>query len=193
MKPESKQHAKRRRRAIWYNQSVNVFWSVLSLAPLVYFCSTGMPLRWVIILGLFSFLTGFLPRSFFDRIRLGNTTAIYHKIGIRTIRKFTQDGDWVNGLLRSRFADYKEVTPTASVKKHLRKAAVNERFHFMLFVFFLGATGCALLEGRIGWTAFLVISNLLYNVYPILLQQYNRLRLNRLLGRSSTDLPPATR
>jgi hypothetical protein len=47
----------------------------------------------------------------------------------------------------------------------------------MLFVFFALATVYALWKGLAGWAVILSLTNLLYNVYPILLQQYIRVKL----------------
>ncbi|MDE3250773.1 MAG: hypothetical protein KGO82_19075, partial [Bacteroidota bacterium] len=55
-----------------------------------------------------------------------------------------------------------------------------ERFHWMLFIIFALVMADALSGGHLVWGLVLLISNIIYNVCPNLLQQYLRLRLRRL-------------
>jgi hypothetical protein len=171
-----------KRVAAVYNQLINFFWTILTFGPIGYFCYVAMPPSWLYGFIVSSVLPFFLPASFFQAIQLGRTTAIYHKLGLRTVRKYTQDGLLVHRLIRRQYAFYNPVR-TASIKAHLSKAATNERFHLSVFVFFLLATIYALVAGYWGWALVISISNLVYNVYPILLQQYNRIRFQQLADR----------
>ena len=186
MNPEDQQElTKIRRRAIWYNQAVNFFWSILNFVPVGYYCSIEMNVQWFYSFLIISLLAMFLPNSFFDSIQLSHTTATYTKIGIRTIKKYTQDGDMINGFLRKKFPQYKLVTTSSPLKKHIGKAYVNEKFHFIVFVFFLFTTLYALMRGHGWWVFVIMITNLIYNVYPIFLQQYNRIRIRQLMQKKS--------
>jgi cell division protein FtsW (lipid II flippase) len=180
MKSVSSQESATSKRAVAvYNQLINFGWTILAFAPIGYFCYLTMPLNWLYAFLAVSSLAFFLPASFFGAIQLGNTTAIYHKLGLRAIRKYTQDGTLVNRLIRQKDAAYNPVQ-TSSVQSHLKKAAANERFHGAVFIFFLLTTIYALAGCHWGWAAVFTISNLVYNVYPILLQQYNRIRFRQL-------------
>jgi cell division protein FtsW (lipid II flippase) len=183
MEPASSRESATSKRAITvYNQLINFGWTILAFAPVGYFCYVAMPLHWLYAFLAVSSLSFLLPASFFRAIQLGNTTSIYHKLGLRTVRKYTQDGILVNRLIREKEAAYNPVR-TSSVQSHLSRAAANERFHGAVFVFFLLTTIYALAGGHWGWAAVLTISNLVYNVYPILLQQYNRIRFRQLADR----------
>ncbi|QKZ13912.1 hypothetical protein [Spirosoma sp. KUDC1026] len=174
-----------------YNQLINFFWTILAFAPIGYFCYVALPVNWLYTFLAISLLVFFLPPSFFRAIQLSNTTAIYQRLGLRTVRKYTQNGILVNHLIRRREAAYNTVR-TLSVKSHLSKASANERFHTVVFVFFLLTTVYALIYSYWIWAIVFTISNLVYNVYPILLQQYNRIRFRRLadrqLGAKKTSL-----
>jgi len=52
-----------------------------------------------------------------------------------------------------------------------------EKFHFIMFVFFTLITFYALSRSDFWWVIIFLITNVLYNVYPNLLQQYIRLKL----------------
>jgi hypothetical protein len=180
-----KQSNRIKKLAIFYNQSVNMFWSVLNLFPIAWFCYRVLEPKWLYFFIAISLLSGFLPASFYYAMQLGRTTTVYKKIGIRFIKKFTQDGDFVNRLIRSKFPEYKLVENKSSAKKQLKKAFLNERFHFIMLSFFLLTTFYAFIHGHIWWAVILTINNLIYNIYPIFLQQYLRIRLMELMKRSS--------
>lgn len=134
--PESQDRAKRKRVAAGYNQATNLFWSVVCLGPLVYFGYSKMAPVWTYTFLAISALPVFLPNSFFDSIQLSRTVSSYTKLGIRIVRKYTQDGDVINQLLRKQFPPYVPISPTP-VEKHLVKSYVNEKFHYVGFLFFL--------------------------------------------------------
>jgi hypothetical protein len=55
-----------------------------------------------------------------------------------------------------------------------------EKFHFMMFMFFFFASAYALVHAFFGWALFITFANVAFNVYPMFLQQYIRLRLSSL-------------
>jgi len=130
-------------------------------------------------------LAGFLPKAFFDAIQLSPTTSFYEKIGIRMVKKYTQDSDFINRLIRRKFPQYRIFDHNVSIQKHLNKAYAIEKIHFMMFLFFLLTSIYALTQGYAGWAVMITINNFVFNLYPNFLQQYNRLRLRRLMKKHS--------
>ena len=120
-------------------------------------------------------------KAFFDRIQLSKTTSIYKKIGIRIVKKYTQDGDLINRLIRRKFPRYRIFDYNVSIQKHLNKAYSMEKIHFSMFLFFLLTGIYALTQGYVWWAVIITINNLVFNLYPNFLQQYNRLRLRHLM------------
>ena len=55
-----------------------------------------------------------------------------------------------------------------------------------MFLFFLLTGIYALLRGQIWWAFIITFNNVVFNLFPNLLQQYNRLRLRRLMKRRLT-------
>ena len=176
-----KESAKIKKLATWYNQITNIFGSILNFTPIGYFWFMAMDLKWLYILLAISLLAGFLPKFFFDRIQLSPTTSLYEKIGIRTVKKFTQDGDLINRLIRRKFSQYRIFDNHLSIQKHLNKAYSIEKIHFIMFLFFLLTSIYALTQGYVWWAVMITINNLVFNLYPNFLQQYNRLRLRHLM------------
>jgi hypothetical protein len=178
---DSKTSARMKRWATYCNQIPNVFWSVLSFTPLGYFWYMAADLQWLFVLLAASFLGGFLPNAFFDAVQLGNTTLIYERIGIRFVKRYTQDGDVINRLIRRKFPRYKVFDDGRSIQKHLAKAYAIERIHFVMFLFFLLTSVYALARGYVWLAIIITANNLVFNLYPNFLQQYNRIRLRNLM------------
>ncbi len=168
-----------------YNQIPNLFWSILNFTPIGCFWYMAIDLKWLYILLAISLASGFLPNSFFDRIQLSQTSSLYKKIGIRMVKKYTQDGDFINRLIRRKYPQYKIFDKTQPLRKHLNKAYAIEKIHFCMFLFFLLTSIYALTQGHGWWAAIISINNLLFNLYPNFLQQYNRLRLQHLMKKQT--------
>ena len=169
---------KMRRTAALYNTVPSFFWSVVNLVPVSVFCYRYADawLFWT-TLGIAS-LSILLPRTFFKHIQLSSTPAIYRKVGVHFINRFTQHGAIVNQWVRKKYPTYKVVPLNRqAIQRHYRQTYMFEKFHFMLFVFFAVMMCYALVKEYIGWSLVLLVTNILYNIYPILLQQYVRIKL----------------
>ncbi|HXS58798.1 MAG TPA: hypothetical protein VN726_21895 [Hanamia sp.] len=170
--------------ADFYNMTVNVLWSVICLFPVSIFCYTLMNRKWLYTFLGISVLAYFLPKSFFRKIHVGKTRRFYQKAGIGFFKKFTQNGDIVNNLIKRKYPDYKVVTANKmSIKKLLAQSYMFEQFHFVVFLFFVFAMIYALVILYFWWAVVILITNIIYNIYPILLQQYLRTRFTTMADR----------
>lgn len=161
-----------------YNMIPNLLWTALLLVPVTVFCYSWMEKKLFWIFFVISTSAIFLPTIFFDKIQVSNKAGFYKKIGVGFINRFTQNGDIINGLLRKKYPGYKVVSPkNISVRKLINQTYVFEKFHFILFLFFVLLTGYAIIKGYFAWATLFFISNIIYNIYPALLQQYIRIRL----------------
>lgn len=183
MKPElisreRKEFQKISRIAAIYNMIPNLLWTALFLIPITKFCYTFItPKTTFILLGV-SLIPIFFPNSFFDRIQLSRKSHFYRRIGVKYINNFAQSGDLLNKFLRKKYPNFKVVSKAnSSIKKQYSQTYFFEKFHFSLFLFFTIVTIYAGIRGHFYWVLILTISNLLYNVYPNLLQQYVRVKL----------------
>lgn len=162
----------------FYNTLPNMLWSALGLVPISIFCYTRMntKLFWLFI-GI-SFFPVFLSNTFINKIQIGRKTTTYQKLRVDLVQQLSQNGVVINRLIRKRFPGYKAVRKDPrSINRLLKQTYAFEKFHYMLFLFFSMAGIYALMEGYIGWAVIILLTNLLYNIYPILLQQYIRLKL----------------
>ena len=127
---------------------------------------------------MISLVPVFLPRSFFNLFQSPNMVNFYRKAGVGFINKFTQNGTLVNKIIRKKFPEYKFLSQKKlSVRQLFQQTYMFEKFHFMLCFFFVLINGYACFQNLYGWAIFIFISNLIYNIYPIFLQHYIRIRI----------------
>ncbi|MFC0514249.1 hypothetical protein ACFFGT_08565 [Mucilaginibacter angelicae] len=161
------------------NQLINFFWTILGFAAvLVYWVSAGLS-AWFYIFIVLSIIPAFLSQKIFAGLQLSNSTELYERLGVRFIRKFVQQGDIANRLVRKNDPAYQVIRIKANPEGYLKTIMMYERYHFICLIFFLLTSGMALVEGRYIQALIIMISNMFYNFYPILLQQYNRIRILR--------------
>ncbi|HEY1115363.1 MAG TPA: hypothetical protein VGE66_17445 [Chitinophagaceae bacterium] len=117
---------------------------------------------------------------------------MYKRLGVEVVNRLAQNGGLINKRIRKKFPAFRMVRANrVSIHKRIRDTYVYEKFHFLLFVFFTLSVVYALGKGYWGWAAVLTITNLVYNVYPNLLQQYIRLKLRAHVGRQrAVDIAP---
>lgn len=176
--PEKIEFRKISRTLAIYNMIPSMFWTALFLIPLTIFCYTYVTSKTTCLLLGLSFTPIFLPNSFFDRIQLSTNAHFYKKIGVKYINTVVQNGSLIKKLLRRKYPKFKVISKSKkSIQKQYYQTYLFEKFHFSLFLFFTSITTLAVIQGHYYWALTLTISNLLYNIYPNLLQQYIRVKL----------------
>jgi hypothetical protein len=162
----------------WYNMIPNVAWSILNLVPVSIYCYNMVNHKSLYIFIALSVVPGFFPNSFYNSIQVGRTTRIYKRLGVGLVNQLAQNGAIINHLVRKKFPGYKAIgNQQTSIDKFLQQTYMFEKFHFIMFVFFVLITVYALVKNHFWWAVIISTTNLLYNVYPNLLQQYIRLKL----------------
>ncbi|RAJ05153.1 hypothetical protein LX64_02307 [Chitinophaga skermanii] len=183
-RPTKKDYIEARKLAAVYNMVPNLVWSILHLTPVVVYSWNEIePFKIYILLGI-SVLLGILPAGFYNWMQFSKTTAAYKKVGILMIRKYSQDGDLIIQQVRKKYPFYKVVESRDAIIRYIGRTYVYERFHFMVLMYMLMVLGVTLYRQAFVWAIVLLLNNVCYNFYPLLLQQYNRLRLITLLKRS---------
>jgi hypothetical protein len=161
------------------NQFINFFWTALGFAALfAYWFSAGLSAWFYLFIGL-SIIPAFVSKSFVYRVQLSRNTKFYERLGVRFIRKFVQYGDFANRLARKSYPARPVIRQTANPQRYLSSIIMYERYHFICFIFFLLTSIMAMAQERYLIALLIVISNVVYNVCPILLQQFNRIRVLR--------------
>ncbi|PJJ52903.1 glycosyl-4,4'-diaponeurosporenoate acyltransferase CrtO family protein [Hymenobacter chitinivorans] len=158
------------------NAVPSVLWSGLALVPLSVFCYQHMARPWLWALLGVSLLGYLVPQAWFRHWQLSRSAAVYRRLGVPVVGRFTQHGTLVNTLLRRRYPQYRHVPHRRAVRALVANSYHMERFHVVLLVFFGLVSLYALAHGYFGWAALLLLTNVGYNLYPVWLQQYLRLR-----------------
>lgn len=121
-----------------------------------------------------------LPMAYFKGWEGEHRARVFEAFGIRTFKRFATNGDLVNRWARRKDARHRVVRDEASARAWAHAARGAERNHLVFFLMGLLTTVYALRIGWHGWALALTASNVVFNVYPVLLQRYNRLRIARI-------------
>ena len=162
-----------------YNAVVNIFWSLLAFVPVSVFWHQVMERTWFSLFVVVSLLPFFLPTSTLRYFSLGPNVRPYRKLGVPWVNKFVQHGRLINGLLRQKYPEYRRTISRANAPTLVQNTYMQERFHWTVLLFFLLTSAYALVHGMLHWALLITIINVGYNLYPIWLQQYIRVRVNR--------------
>ena len=153
-----------------------------TLAPCVIFYVGGAgEFKWLIVFIGISYLVSRLPRTFYDKIQISNNLKVYQQLKVHLFKRLSTNGDLINMQIRKKFPTHRNVKNLETVKEKLNETYVVEKSHTVLFVFCLLTTVYAFLTNAFGTAILLLIGNTLFNYYPNLLQQYNRIRYSRLI------------
>lgn len=167
-----------RKRLNTYNMVANLTWSVVCLLPVSVFCYSFLSGKLFCIFLLLSMLSVLLPKRFLNQLSVKRTKRFYQKAGVVFINRFTQNGAIINRLVRKKYPAYKMIFKTDySINKLLQQTYMQEKFHCLLLLFFIFCSVCAFMENKAVWAFVIIITNIIYNFYPILLQHYIRMRL----------------
>ncbi len=150
------------------NQLINFFWTIL--------CFAGIFIYWYsapLVVTLYWFIGGSLASALIPTkyYQLSRRRKYYERLGVKRIRALVQDGSW------RRQGNAALIGSRIQAANYLKTVAMYQRFHMICLVFFTLSAGHALAHHRIGLAVIITISNIIYNVCPILLQQYNRARI----------------
>jgi hypothetical protein len=159
-----------------YNAVPSVLWSGLGLGPVGVFCYQHMSRPWLWGLLAASLLVYALPRAWFRHWQLGTSVGRYHRLGVPVAGHLTQHGTIINHLIRRRYPRYRRVPTRRALRALVAGSYHMERFHVALGLFFAAASLYALARGYPGWALLILLTNVGYNLYPVWLQQYLRLR-----------------
>jgi hypothetical protein len=162
-----------------YNAAANVFWSVLAFAPVSVFCYRFLSRPWLWAFVVVSLLPLIVPSSTLRSLELSSAVRTYRKLGVHRVNHFVQRGTLINNLLRQKYPEYRRMRYRTRTASLMQSTYIQERFHWTVLVFFLLASLYGIAHAQLGWALLITIINVFYNLYPIWLQQYIRLRLSR--------------
>jgi|SRR5690606_5753097 len=166
------------------NQILNLFWTILFFAPVVwYWYRTGLNLYWYLFL-LMSALPVLLPYKHIEALTFFDSPKPYEKLGVKTIRWFAQDGTWASGFKTDKGETTARIRSARQAQQYLATIAMYERFHWMCLIFFFLSSVHAFAQSEITLGILITLANVPFNWGSVILQQYNKLRIRAFLARS---------
>ena len=162
---------------------LNILWTVIGFAPLlVYWVKRGMD-EWLFIFVFLGVAAACMPNEALHRLQLFQNKKPYEKLGVKTFRKFVQEGDhsWLlkTGPVRT--------MNLFKSQHYLRKVDMYQRFHTFCLVFFLFSSCHCFYHGQVALGLCITTANVIYNMPTLLLQDYNRLRITGLINRKKNN------
>jgi len=139
-----------------------------------------LAMSWVAIVGQavhFSF-----PARYYDIQAFERTGRVYERLGIRLFKTLVRRGPLAVFSPTLRFPKEKTIPALQQLDHEMRQA---ETGHVFIFVAMLLFSGYALLQGQLGAVGWMLVFNVMINGYPIMLQRYNRIKLQELIQRQS--------
>ena len=113
---------------------------------------------------------------------------MYENLGIKTFKKYIPTGDIASKLVWK--LTHKNVFIARSSEQDLRNyekwTRIYETIHLSFLPIMAASIGFSLPMGDLGAAAFMAGINTLVNVYGVLLQRYNRLRLYKSIAHAQT-------
>ncbi len=164
-----------------YNTVPNFVWTLLNIAPVAYYFYLQVPLYWLFAIVPLCILPYFLKPSVIDALDLSKSRDLYLRLGVGVIQEYVQHGGAINRIIRRTYPAYRMVYDKVTMQRQMSATYMFERFHLGMLLAFLAVTVHAFVHRFYIWGLVMLGCNILYNVYPVLLQQYVRLRLRRLL------------
>jgi hypothetical protein len=155
---------------VWLNQ-VDGFWSWASAL-----CAMWFVVVWISSLHLLIRLQ--LPEWYFQAKGFEESTRVYELFGVLLIRQLVR-----RGPLHILAPEYHYSGRRESIPRLLLEARIAETIHVIALLGSFMLVAYALFMGRLVAAGWLLVFNVLINIYPVMLQRYNRLRLQRLLTR----------
>jgi hypothetical protein len=154
-------------------------WSLDSFgfqSPVFAFLVNWLVMSWVAVNGQVVHLS-FAP-SYYDIKPFEQTGQVYERLGIRLFKRLVRRGPLSMFSPTLRFPKDKTIPALRTLETEMRKA---ETGHVLIFVVMLLFVCYALLQGWLDAVAWMLLFDILINGYPIMLQRYNRIKLQELV------------
>jgi hypothetical protein len=125
-----------------------------------------------------------LPERYYRIKPCESSGRVYERLGIRSFKRFVPNGDYVNRIIRRSDSGYRVVWDEESIVRFEARTRLAEKCHLAGLWLALQCAVYALLSDWNKFALWLLLPNLPFHIYPILLQRYTRARIQRVLNRA---------
>jgi hypothetical protein len=160
------------------NTLTSLIWTAVFLGPVYEYCRRHVPPQALYLFAVVGSVPCLLPRSLLRRLQLNSDLGVYRRLRVTLLIAFTQDAPWFSSAHRQ--TEKRVRRDCDSIARVVRDTWTRERFHAGLLLFCALCSAVALSHFQIYWFIALTAINVVYNLYPIWLQQYIRIRVSNL-------------
>jgi hypothetical protein len=162
----------------WWNMQTG--WHV----PDFWFGASFLALGWVICLSELLHINVKLP-NFYHRLRpLEADGSLYRSLGVRFFKRFVVDGDYMNRAKRAKRPGYCVIRTRSDALEREQLSRTTETAHLFHLLLLIPAIVLAERAGRLIFAAAMTALLIGFDLYPVLLQRYNRARVRRIVSRT---------
>lgn len=166
--------------------SALIVWTFVSFSfrsPIFAFLINWLAMSWVALIGQFVNFPSFAP-TYYEIKPLEQSGQFYEQLGVCLFKKMVRRGPFSIFSPTLRFPAKKTAPALRNLQHEMQKA---ETSHVVIFFMILLLIGYALFKGWLDSVVWLLLFNLLFNGYPIMLQRYNRIKIQELINRGVDD------
>jgi hypothetical protein len=145
-------------------------------SPIFALLINWLAMSWVAIIGQVVPIS--LPAGFYEIKAFERTGWIYECLGIRFFKKLVRRGPLSIFSPTLRQPQNRSIKTFRFLDQEMRKA---ETAHLLIFLLMLLLVSSALLGRWYGAMGWILGFNLVFNGYPIILQRYNRIKLQKII------------
>jgi hypothetical protein len=160
-----------------------VFVSFSFHSPLFAFLINWLIMSWVAILGQFVTFPSFTS-TYYEIKPFEQSGRVYEQLGISLFKKMVRRGPLSVFSPTLRFPAQKTIPALGNLENEMRKA---ETSHMAIFFIILLLIIYALFKGWLDTVAWFLLFNILFNGYPVLLQRYNRIKIQELINKGFNE------
>jgi hypothetical protein len=157
-----------------------IVWTFVSFDfrdPIFAFLINWLVMSWVALTGQFVTFPAFAP-TYYEIKPFERSGKFYERLGIYLFKRIVRRGLLSVFSPTLRFPAKKTTPALRVLEDEMRKA---ETSHLVIFFIILLPIGYALFKGWFDAFAWLLLFNILFNGYPVMLQRYNRIKLQKLI------------
>jgi len=134
-------------------------------------------------------LVFFLPASYYQPRSFELFGRCYNRLGVRWFKRWVPDGDRAVRQARRFVPGYRVISGASGLSVFDSRTRRSEQGHLL----WMWVTMPAILYAFVcGWAAlalWLLVGNVIINLYPIMVQRYNRARIQSILARQRSNEP----
>lgn len=160
-----------------------IIWSLDAFgfrSPVFALLVNWLAMSWVAIVGQAVQLS--LPLRFYEIQPFEQTGIVYERLGIRLFKGLVRRGPLSIFSPTLRFPKEKTISTLQQLDHEMRKA---EAGHVLIFLLMLVFIFYAALRGWFDAVGWMLAFNIVINGYPIMLQRYNRIKLQEFIQRQA--------